>query len=103
MNRPVRRWRYAGKQVDPFYLSYAWKRVRLYVLLRDNYRCQVCGKRWANTVHHLKPRLEHRELALCADNLEAVCGVCHNREHPEKGRRAGVQATGAAGIRIIKV
>lgn len=100
----VKLWRYAGKKVDPFYLSRAWKRIRVHVLLRDNAQCQVCRKRWANTVHHIKPRQDYPELALEESNLEAICAFCHNREHPEKGRGQPGEAPGTpAGIRIIRV
>lgn len=81
--------KYVGKKVDPFYNSTAWKKVRLVALVRDNYLCQAClrNKRLttANTVHHIKPRLDYPELALDIDNLESICPSCHNKEHPEKG------------------
>lgn len=97
---------YSGKKVDPFYLSRPWKLAREAVLMRDSYRCQVCLRRWAKTVHHKIPRLQRPDLALEPDNLEAICTVCHNQIHDEKGRagRPAREATsGVKGIRIIKL
>lgn len=90
--------RYAGKKVDPFYNSTAWKKLRVVALVRDNYLCQPClrNKRLttANTVHHIKPRLDHPELALDLDNLESICPSCHNKEHPEKGGGKNIKKPG---------
>ncbi|URN94569.1 MAG: HNH endonuclease [Candidatus Pristimantibacillus lignocellulolyticus] len=78
-----------AKKVDPFYKSTAWLKCRAYVLLRDNYLCQTCLRDQAltpaNTVHHIKARLDYPDLALDTDNLESICPSCHNKEHPEKG------------------
>lgn len=80
---------YVGKKADPFYNSTAWRKLRVTVLVRDAYLCQPClrNKRLttANTVHHIKPRLDYPELALDMDNCESICPACHNKEHPEKG------------------
>ncbi|MFD3261866.1 HNH endonuclease signature motif containing protein [Paenibacillus lentus] len=79
------------KKVNPFYKSTAWRKCRVVILKRDNYLCQPCLKRGvittANTVHHIKPLEDYPELALDEDNLESICPTCHNKEHPEKGRR----------------
>ena len=102
--RPVKRWKYAGKKADPFYRGRAWKQIRIHVLQRDCYLCQVCRRRWANTVHHVLPRKDYPEKALDPDNLEAICQSCHNQEHPEKGRRGREAPTPVdEGIRIITV
>ena len=59
------------------------------VLRRDKYLCQRCkryGKKVPATVaHHIKHIDEHPELAFSVANGIAVCAVCHNRLHPEKG------------------
>lgn len=54
-----------------------WRKTRLMVLNRDNWRCQLqldgCQGR-ANTVHHTKPR------RIVGDNpahLVAACGHCN--------------------------
>ena len=70
------------------YASPQWRRVREYVLKRDDYLCQRCG-RPGNIVHHkvyLTPQnVNNPEIALGADNLEAVCEKCHAQEHEAHG------------------
>jgi len=88
-----------------FYKSKAWRRKRLYILMRDKY-CQECLRRkrlrQANTVHHIKPLEVAPELALVDDNLESLCASCHNILHPEKhGGKAITQEI--AGVRVIKI
>lgn len=39
----------------------------------------------ATTAHHIKHRREFPELAFDVRNGRALCGACHNKEHPEKG------------------
>lgn len=101
----VSKWRYVGKKVDPFYISKPWRRVRLYVLQRNMYWCQVCKRRFANTVHHKTARKERPDLALDPENLEAICAICHNQEHPEKGRSSKLDGSEKKneGMRIVKV
>ena len=108
---------YRGKQADPFYHSGPWLDVREVVLERDHHICQVClrafraGKmrrpRQANTVHHIIPRKERPDLALDPSNLESICAICHNREHPEKGRSRGADkpenARPHGTARVIKI
>lgn len=102
--RPYSRWKYAGKKVDPFYRSRAWKKIRIHVLLRDEGLCQICRRRFANTVHHILPRADYPEKELDPMNLQAACAICHNQEHPEKGRK-DQEDTGPdlSGIRVIKI
>ena len=82
---------YRGKQSDPFYHSGAWLAVRQEALLRDHEICQICLRafqaglmrkpRRATIVHHLQ-------------NLQSVCAICHNQEHPEKGGAHGADKPG---------
>lgn len=41
---------------DPLYRTSAWEQVRLFVLARDNFLCQICLREHrlspADTVHH---------------------------------------------------
>ena len=75
-------------KTDKFYLCKDWKKKRKEVLRRDHYECQRCKRNHkvskATTVHHIKQLKERPELALDDDNLESLCGDCHNLEHPEK-------------------
>lgn len=102
------------KQADPFYLSKAWRTVRAEALRRDHGMCVRCMERFMNggekprlavIVHHKKSRKEYPELELKLDNLESLCNICHNREHPEKGKKK--PETGlpdiCKGIRIIDI
>ena len=102
------------KQADPFYLSKAWRTVRAEALRRDHGMCVRCMERFMNggekprlavMVHHKKSRKEYPELELDLDNLESLCDICHNREHPEKGKKK--PETGlpdiCKGIRIIDI
>ena len=102
------------KQADPFYLSKAWRTVRAEALRRDHGMCVRCMERFMNggekprlavIVHHKKSRKEYPELELDLDNLESLCDICHNREHPEKGKKK--PETGLPdirkGIRIIDI
>lgn len=102
------------KQADSFYLSKAWRTVRAEALRRDHGMCVRCMERFMNggekprlavIVHHKKSRKEYPELELDLDNLESLCDICHNREHPEKGKKK--PETGlpdiCKGIRIIDI
>ncbi len=98
------------KQSDPFYHSAPWLAVRSQALLRDHEICQVClaafraGKmrrpRRATIVHHIIPRTQRPDLALDLDNLQSICAICHNQEHPEKGRKGGADRLTSARPRV---
>lgn len=108
---------YRGKQSDPFYHSGPWLRVRELALMRDHGICQVCLKQYlagsmrrprrATIVHHLIPRNERHDLELDLNNLQSICAIHHNQEHPEKGGSRGADkprsARPAAAARIIKI
>lgn len=53
-----------------------------YVLTRDNYKCQYCGKK-AEHVHHERPQKLEPFFALDPDLAWAVCSKCHY----EKGHK----------------
>jgi 5-methylcytosine-specific restriction endonuclease McrA len=65
---------------DRRYGSTRWKRLRLAVLNRDNYECQIRGPRCrgvASSVNHRIPSSEAPELFFDPENLEASCGACN--------------------------
>lgn len=74
--------------INEFYHSKQWTRLRASVLRRDGYRCQVCRRygriRQATTVHHIEHLEDRPDLAMDPANLISVCAQCHNRLHPEK-------------------
>lgn len=74
------------------YKSAKWRRKREAILMRDGYMCQWCkryGRRVpAVTVHHIQHVDEHPELAYTDSNLVSLCLACHDKAHPEKGRKS---------------
>lgn len=67
-----------------FYNSKEWKKVRSFVLMRDNYLCCHCGKP-ATEVHHkihLTPdNVYDLKVNLNPENLVSLCRDCHFEEH----------------------
>ena len=64
---------------DPRLRTPAYKALRLAVLARDGYRCQIRGPRcrgWANQVDHLIPRTDGGDVMDPA-NLQAACDLCN--------------------------
>ena len=90
----------------------AWKWLRAQALQRDGGMCQACMERMqmgvgirprrATMVHHIIPVEERPDLALRLDNLRSLCDECHNRMHPEKGRREKPEIPRGK-MRVIKV
>lgn len=51
-------------------------------VLKNNPICQMCGRKPANTLHHVKPVKTHPELALNFTNAVGICSSCHGKiEH----------------------
>lgn len=75
----------------PFYNSKEWEQVRSYVLMRDRYLCQKCGKP-AEEVHHKKhlspENINDPRVSLNPENLISLCKACHFNEH-KKDKEAG--------------
>jgi hypothetical protein len=76
-----------------FYKSRQWEEVRTFVLMRDRYICQRCG-RPAQEVHHkihLSPEnIWDPKITLNPDNLISLCKECHFAQHvrdKEAGKR----------------
>lgn len=76
---PTHRLNERAQERLPFYKSKAWKNLRKYFLSRHPI-CNRCAREAASVVHHIKPAREHPELRFNIENLEALCGSCHNRE-----------------------
>lgn len=100
------------KQADPFYSTSRWRRARAAALARDNGLCRECVELYlrnpackvstADVVHHIKPRKTHPELELDLDNLISLCGMHHERRHPER-RKQQPERQYPEGIRVIKI
>lgn len=75
--------------IQSFYKSSRWRRVRAAVLKRDKYLCRRCSRygrlREATTVHHIVHLNEDFSKAFDMSNLISLCAECHNLLHPEKG------------------
>jgi 5-methylcytosine-specific restriction protein A len=86
-HRPIgpRPGRTPTRQSSAFYRSVDWRKLRLAVLKRDGWRCQLllpgCTGR-AQAVDHVKAREDGG--ADDPANLRSTCLPCHNRRHPEK-------------------
>ena len=99
------------KESKPFYHGDAWKKVRAAALERDAGMCCDCMDRFragygrkprrATMVHHLQSIEERPDLALDLANLRSLCDPCHNKRHPEKGRRQAEPRR--TRMRVIKV
>lgn len=79
--------------VESFYKSKEWRKVRSEVLRMDHYECQLCKERGiykkATCVHHVKHLRDRPDLALeLFDGEErqliSLCDSCHDIVHPEK-------------------
>lgn len=72
--------------------TYGWPELRIRILERDNYECQMCRGHWsdgehlpkkyglkrASTIHHIQALKNCPELAKDEDNLVSLCSSCHN-------------------------
>lgn len=65
-----------------FLETYAWRKLRMQILVRYGSRCMCCGATPQTgavmNVDHIKPRLTHPELALDSENLQILCGECNH-------------------------
>ena len=83
---------YKGSQYKSFKekirKSWYYKEWRGQVFERDDYTCQVCGKKGGCLeVHHIKPFSSFPELWFDIDNGLTVCRKCHIKIH--KGTMKG--------------
>ena len=64
-----------------------WLQTAKEVYERDNYTCQVCGKKGGLlNAHHILPWAGNPELAFDKDNIITLCVPCHSKIHIiEKG------------------
>lgn len=73
---------------NKFYWSQKWKRLREYVLCRDNYLCQDCLKNneitEATDVHHIEKIRLAWDKRYDPDNCISLCSECHKKRDYEK-------------------
>lgn len=58
-----------------------YKQWRGNVLLRDGYKCVICGSEDNLEAHHVKPVAKFPDLALDINNGITLCQRCHYEEH----------------------
>lgn len=67
---------------DDFLTSYAWRSLRMRVLVNLGARCGCCGAtaKDGKRIHvdHIKPRRQFPELALVESNLQVLCEDCNH-------------------------
>lgn len=67
--------------------SKEYKAWRAAVFKRDNYTCQICGKRGVKlNAHHKKRWSEHPELRYSVENGMTLCERCHKDVHRRSRR-----------------
>jgi len=84
-NQEVRQNR-RNKEYTAFYNSTLWRKLRVQVLIRDNYLCQHCLAGGVVNdkdliVHHIVELKDDWSKRLDMENLEVVCISCHNKIH----------------------
>lgn len=73
-----------------------WRRMRLWILLRDCYRCGECKKVVSGTnahVDHIEPlteqdRGQYSHWKYQPSNLQTLCRACHNAKTNKEARKA---------------
>lgn len=58
---------------------------RKYILERDKFICQDCGKIGSNT-HHIKSYIKFPDLRLKISNGTTLCNKCHKLRHAKKDK-----------------
>lgn len=92
---------YRQKLLDP-----RWQRLRLVILARDQWTCQICGNT-TNTlhVHHVLYHEGSEPWEAPPFELVTLCATCHEAEHEELRfeRQLLQQLLASAGIRTSKL
>jgi 5-methylcytosine-specific restriction enzyme A len=85
-----RNWDHGGKSASERGYGAAWQRLRLRILARDNYLCQVCHAKGRTTpATHVDHILAKAKGGTDSEgNCRAICRECHDRKSiEEKGHR----------------
>lgn len=86
---------------DPNNYGSNWQDLRKKILLRDQYTCRGCGKRFDSSdlqVHHLQPfrTFSDSSLANRPSNLVTLCSACHRKAEVNVMVRSGLAAAAYA-------
>ncbi len=63
-----------------------YKQWRKAVYSRDNFRCQVCGRKGYLNAHHLKSFWKYKNIRHSVDNGLTLCYWCHSKFHKKYGK-----------------
>ena len=98
---------FSKEEVDAFYSSRTWRKVRKSILERDDYLCQKCLEEDrpmpADTVHHIIHLRDDPMLALEPTNLISLCHECHEREHDRFVSREDTKEETSSKINVFTV
>ena len=86
---------------DPNNYGSNWQNLRNKILLRDQYTCRGCGKRFDSSdlqVHHIQPfrTFSDPSLANRPSNLVTLCSSCHRKAEVNVMVRSGLAAAAYA-------
>jgi 5-methylcytosine-specific restriction protein A len=80
---------YRDEELDKFYHSKVWRRVRI-LQLKSSPVCEICKIKPAVIVDHIK-EIKDGGSKLDFDNLQSLCRECHNtKTYKEKLKREGL-------------
>lgn len=75
-----------------WYKTSRWQKLRMSVLVRDLFTCQMCGKIETDTSKlvgdHIEPHHGNEALFWDSSNIQCVCKACHDGEKQRQERRA---------------
>jgi len=61
-----------------------WKRKRAFVLIRDNFKCQICGTTHHLQVHHKQYKDGLKAWEYDLKELTTLCRSCYRKMHGSK-------------------
>lgn len=69
------------QDIDGWYETQKWYKLREMVFKRDQYTCKDCGRKLNLQVHHIKRAKMHPELFFEESNCITLCKPCHDERH----------------------
>lgn len=86
LNNP--RWKGGGKRTENKILrdNCKYKKWRLSVFQRDNFKCKKCNKGGILNAHHIENFNKYKNLIYIIDNGITFCENCHKKFHKKYGR-----------------